>query len=255
MYYDYPEEEFYPESEYQEQIDALKEAIKSSVKSEILEEMNRLRAENEKLQGIKEHFEEVKKDYEKKKDECDRIIRNAEYNAKKMRLSELMKDHKVVKWKVDRELVYGPKCCKCNSNRSIEVRLPSGRIAEDECECKTKSKYYYYPKMYVLSEFTDRYRCGEIVAHYTEERSSHGDDVYYERYTCTICDSSTEEDKKEAIRTLSDKVREILFDQEEKCQEVCDRLNDGLGNYLYTFEGENIKEYIKERKKRRKKVR
>ena len=27
MYYDYPEEEFYPESEYQEQIDALKEAI------------------------------------------------------------------------------------------------------------------------------------------------------------------------------------------------------------------------------------
>lgn len=83
MYYDYPEEEFYPESEYQEQIDALKEAIKNSVKSEILEEMNRLRAENEKLQGIKEHFEEVKRDYEKKKDECDRIIRNAEYNAKK----------------------------------------------------------------------------------------------------------------------------------------------------------------------------
>lgn len=144
MYYDYPEEEFYPESEYQEQIDALKEAIKNSVKSEILEEMNRLRAENEKLQGIKEHFEEVKRDYEKKKDECDRIIRNAEYNAKKMRLSELMKDHKVAKWKVGRELVYGPKCCKCNSNRSIEVRLPSGRIAEDECKCKTKSKYYYY---------------------------------------------------------------------------------------------------------------
>ena len=141
MYYDYPEEEFYPESEYQEQIDALKEAIKSSVKSEILEEMNRLRAENEKLQGIKEHFEEVKRDYEKKKDECDRIIRNAECNAKKMRLSELMKDHKVAKWKVGRELVYGPKCCKCNSDRSIEVRLPSGRIAEDECECKTKSKY------------------------------------------------------------------------------------------------------------------
>ena len=74
---------FTQKSEYQEQIDALKEAIRSSVKSEILEEMNRLRAENEKLQGIKEHFEEVKKDYEKKKDECDRIARNAEYNAKK----------------------------------------------------------------------------------------------------------------------------------------------------------------------------
>ena len=42
MYYDYPEEEFYPESEYREQIDALKEAIKNSVKSEILEESSRV---------------------------------------------------------------------------------------------------------------------------------------------------------------------------------------------------------------------
>lgn len=31
MYYDYPEDGFYPESEYQEQIDALKEAIKNSL--------------------------------------------------------------------------------------------------------------------------------------------------------------------------------------------------------------------------------
>lgn len=244
MYYDYPEEEFYPESEYQEQIDSLKEAIKSSVKSEILEEMNRLRAENEKLQGIKEHFEEVKRDYEKKKDECDRIIRNAEYNAKKMRLSELMKDHKVTKWKICSELVYGPKCCKCNSSRSIEVRLPSGRMAEDACECKTKGKYYYYPKMYILSEFTDRYRCGEVIAHYTEEISSHNDEMYYERYTYTVCDSSTEEERKEAIRTLSGKVREILFDQEEKCQEVCDRLNEGLGNFLYKFDGTDVRDFL-----------
>ena len=244
MYYDYQEEEFYPESEYQEQIDALKEAIKSSVKSEILEEMNRLRAENEKLQAIKEHFEEVKRDYEKKKDECDRIIRNAEYNAKKMRLSELMKDHKVVKWRIRSELVYGPKCCKCNSSRSIEVRLPSGRMAEDACECKTEGKRYYYPKMYVLSEFTDRYRCGEVTAHYTEEKSTHEDETYYERYMYTVCDSSTEEEKKEAIRTLSDKVREILFDQEEKCQEVCDRLNKGLGNFLYQFDGTDVRDYL-----------
>lgn len=67
MYYDYPEDEFWPESEYQEQVDALKDAIRDSIKSEILEEMNRLRVENEKLQGIKEHFEEVKQDYERKK--------------------------------------------------------------------------------------------------------------------------------------------------------------------------------------------
>ena len=83
MYYDYPEEEFYPESEYQEQIDALKEVIKSSVKSEILEEMNRLRAENEKLYGIKKHFEEVKRDKEKKKTEATGLFVMASTKPKK----------------------------------------------------------------------------------------------------------------------------------------------------------------------------
>lgn len=245
MYYDYPEEEFYPESEYQEQIDALKEAIKSSVKSEILEEMNRLRAENEKLQGIKEHFEEVKRDYERKKDECDRIARNAEYNAKKMRLSDLMKDHKVIKWKISWESVYGPKCDKCDSDRAIEVELPSGKIVKDSCECKTDSKRYYYPKRYVLSEFTDRYGDGKITAFYSEEKSDNEKDTYYGLYTCTVCDNFTEDKKRKAIENLSDEVKEILFSWEDECQKVCDRLNAGLGNFMYKNNGENIKEYLK----------
>lgn len=245
MYYDYPEEEFYPESEYQEQIDALKEAIKKSVKSEILEEMNRLREENEKLQGIKEHFEEVKKDYEKKKDECDRITRNAEYNAKKMRLADLMKDHKVIKWKIAWEYVYGPKCDKCDSDREVEVKLPSGKTVKDSCGCKTDSKRYYYPKRYILSEFTDRHGDGRITAHYSEENSYNKQDTYYELYTCTVCDNFTDAKKKKAIENLSDEVRSILFNEEEECQKVCDKLNEGLGNFLYKNNGESIKEYLK----------
>ena len=146
MYYDYDEEEFYSDSKYQEQVENFEEAIKASVKSEILDEMNRLRTENEKLQGIKDHFDEVKRDYEKKKAECDRAVRNAEHNAKRMRIAELMKDHKVVKWKITWTLVYGQKCDKCDSDRNVEIKLPSGRVVNDSCECKTDSKRYYYPK-------------------------------------------------------------------------------------------------------------
>ena len=58
MFYDYEDEDFYTENEYQEEIDNLKEAIKKSVKRETTEEMNRLREENKKLQGIKERFRE-----------------------------------------------------------------------------------------------------------------------------------------------------------------------------------------------------
>ena len=64
MFYDYEDEDFYTENEYQEEIDNLKEAIKKSVKRETTEEMNRLREENKKLQGIKENFDTVKKDFE-----------------------------------------------------------------------------------------------------------------------------------------------------------------------------------------------
>lgn len=243
MYYDYDEEEIYSDSKYQEQVENLEEAIKASVKTEILDEMNRLRTENEKLQGIKDHFEEVKRDYEKKKAECDRVVRNAEYNAKRMRLAEVMKDHKVVKWKITWTLVYGKKCDKCDSSRNVEIKLPSGRVVYDSCECKTDSKRYYYPKRYILSEFNDRY--GRITAHYSEEKIHNEKDTYYKLYTYTVCDKFTDTEKKEAIETLSDRVLGMLFDEQEECQEVCDRLNASLNDYMYVMDGTGVKEYLK----------
>lgn len=245
MYYDYDEEEFYSDSKYQEQVENLEEAIKASVKSEILDEMNRLRTENEKLQGIKDHFDEVKRDYEKKKAECDRAVRNAEHNAKRMRIAELMKDHKVVKWKITWTLVYGQKCDKCDSDRNVEIKLPSGRVVNDSCECKTDSKRYYYPKSYILSEFTDRNGAGRITANYSEEKTDNEKDTYYTLYACTVCDNFTDAKKKKTIETLDDEIFRMLFDEQEECQEVCDRLNASLGDYMYTMDGTGVKEYLK----------
>ena len=125
MFYDYEDEDFYTENEYQEEIDNLKEAIKKSVKREITEEMNRLREENKKLQGIKENFDTVKKDFERKKDECDRAIRNAEYNARCARITELMEKFKIVMWSVTWENLYKQKCDKCDSWRKVKIALPS----------------------------------------------------------------------------------------------------------------------------------
>ena len=121
--YDWEDEEFYENSPYTDEIEALQSAIRNSIKKEVLEEMNRLQEENRKLQGIKEHFESVKRDYERKKSECDRIIANAEYNARTARFSELMKDHKVIRWNVSYKLAYGAKCDKCDNSRHIEITL------------------------------------------------------------------------------------------------------------------------------------
>ena len=131
MFYDYEDEDFYTENEYQEEIDNLKEAIKKSVKRETTEEMNRLREENKKLQGIKKNFDTVKKDFERKKDECDRAIRNAEYNARCARITELMEKFKIVMWSVTWENLYKQKCDKCDSWRKVKITLPSGKVVED----------------------------------------------------------------------------------------------------------------------------
>ena len=60
------------------------------------------------------------------------------------------------------------------------MRLPSGRIAEDECECKTKSKYYYYPKDNMLNRiiFAER----PIYDNICEEEVDKVSGWFYERY-------------------------------------------------------------------------
>ena len=48
----------------------------------------------------------MKKDFERKKDECDRAIRNAESKAKQARLKELMEHFKVTLWAVSWDYRY-----------------------------------------------------------------------------------------------------------------------------------------------------
>ena len=66
------EDDFYNEpSEFDMQVEEFKESLAKAVKSEFLEEMERLKKENRNLREIKENFEQIKRDYERKKMECD----------------------------------------------------------------------------------------------------------------------------------------------------------------------------------------
>lgn len=85
-------------------------------------------------------------------------------------------------------------------------------------------------KSYILSEFTDRHGAGRITAHYSEEKTNNEKDTYYELYTYTVCDNFTDAKKKKTIETLDDEIFRMLFDEQEECQEVCDRLNASLGD-------------------------
>ncbi len=104
---------------------------------------------------LKKNFDTVKKDFERKKDECDRAIRNAEYNARCARITELMEKFKIVMWSVTWENLYKQKCDKCDSWRKVKITLPSGKVVEDDCKCRKYAKIYF-PKANVIYEMEDR---------------------------------------------------------------------------------------------------
>ena len=86
------------------QISEFKDSLKQSVSHEWIDKMNVLEKENAELQEVKRNFEAIKSDYEKKKRECEwekeKVVKNAEYEARRARLRDLMKDVQKMFWDV-----------------------------------------------------------------------------------------------------------------------------------------------------------
>lgn len=61
MYY-MDDEDYFGPSEFDAKIEELKNELRKSVKKEVKDELEKLREENKKLQGIKEDFESIKED-------------------------------------------------------------------------------------------------------------------------------------------------------------------------------------------------
>lgn len=87
-YYDY---EFYNElSEFDEQIKEFKAALVSSIKEEFLDEMERLRKENESLREFRDKKEEYEREFIEIKTEYERKIKNIERGADKKNLKAFL---------------------------------------------------------------------------------------------------------------------------------------------------------------------
>ena len=233
------EENFFEPGEFDEKIEELKNELRESVKKEINDGIEKLRKENKELQGIKRNFESIKKDFEKKKDECDRAMRNAESRAKQTRLKELMEHFKFTLWAVDWEYQYKKKCDKCDVHRRIQVVLPSGKTVDDECSCRV-SKKVYRPKENVLYEFSERNR--EFVAWY-RAKGDEGEEYFVEdiraEYAKTIVDHN-----KDFKEIEGKELRKVFFTTKEECQAFCDYLNrdsEVLG-YDYDINGKVLRE-------------
>ena len=142
-FYGYYEEQGPLDEIFFEAKNKLEEALKSTIKYEI--EQNKNEVEEIKKQNLKLKIRIT--EVEKMKIDLENERKSLKFSA----LGELMGDREVIMWRVTSRSKEKPKCEKCNENRFIEFKYPSGKIGSEACECKSTERYYL-PQKNVCSE-------------------------------------------------------------------------------------------------------
>ena len=207
-------EDYYEPSEFEEEIQNLKQSIRDSVRKEIKDEMDRLRVENAELREVKENWQEIKNVHVKAMSDLKFAKENAEWEAKKARAKDILADLAVIGYRPSVRYEVGPKCDKCDQYRYRHFISPLGREMKEECTCK-KAKRIYSPAENKLLEF-----------HIGREIGS----VYYERAEDKDIDCDTYSLRADVYKELPDDLTKIneyraVFINKDDCQRYCDEMN------------------------------
>ena len=210
----------------------IKKVLLGTVKQEFLDELEKLRKENEELRPYKYERDRMRAELDTVRRDCERRIEAAEDNAKRLTLEELFGECIVEAWKVERRKVYVPKCDKCDDERKVHFKSPSGKELTEPCECDKYTtvfepipalltRFKIYPKFPIVNQFRD---------------STFDKPVYY--WYTTRCDSIINECEFQISdfsdvgtnRTVDNLPFKDLnewysvFHSKERCQEFCDYL-------------------------------
>ena len=220
-------------SEFDQQIEEFKNALRDSVKEEIKDEIATLKAELATLKEFRDDRHKLIREYEAKIREAERkladvkrVAKESEEKWKKARLHQLLGDYLTIGWKAGYTWEYGEKCDKCNDNRRISFTSPQGKEYTEECNC-AKRYYHYFPKEATLSKMYVRKK--------NFSWNDKGETDFYNRYYTVKSDDKSDCDCYEStseVYTSSDvdyeKINQYraIFLNEEDCKKYCDWLNE-----------------------------
>ncbi|QSF42685.1 hypothetical protein [Paenibacillus tianjinensis] len=220
------DEEFYREpSEFEEQIDALKESLMNAIKDEHKAELDKLRKENAELEVIKRDFAQIKEDYRAKERGLELKMKEAQTEARRTRLSALLESFGVTLFQAKRTSILGSKCDKCDDNRQIHYSTPSGKPAQEYCECRVYS-ILYVPEERICCEFKIERGGQKMKAWYDVMPSKHDDEDYGSYRSSTHLDALYEDGM--SFEKL--KQHGTFFKEKADCQRYCDWLNEQEAN-------------------------
>jgi len=226
----YDWDDYYNEpSEFDMMIEEFKDNLKKSVKEDTQKLIEKLRKENEELRDIRDNWNQVKREYEEKQRQLQNEIYNCKQNVARMRLEQLFEacGMNVVLYKPSSFIVYGTKCDKCDDDRYIHYKSPSGKDNKEECEC-AKSFLKYKPSPEYLCEFrVNRYGSDSKkypLMMWFKKYRDYSDD--YDGYTydySNLCKFIYNDEDFEEVR--KEYSTSVYFRDEETCQKYCDYLS------------------------------
>ena len=213
MFHDWFEDDYYIQDEISEHISALIDTIKKCYTGEI----TRLKKRISELQD----FVEKKDEYDRKIEQLELKLEEERKNSvKKMKLLKLSEFIDLIKKPVwicggSYEYIYD-KCDKCDDDRNIHFKSPSGKDCTEPCHCAEK-RYIYKPVQGFLFrvEQSDYYSDRDTpikntVFHYIEDTIKSDADSH--RFTYHICYNGEPFDKL---------FGSVYFTNLEDCERYC----------------------------------
>lgn len=197
-------DDFYDNSsEIEALTEEFKDSLLKSVKEEFLNEMDRLRKENAELKEFKLKKAEYDSQLRELKRSKELEIEQIRKEAEKKRLMDVLKDnfmetayYSQYTWKYKYD-----KCDKCDENRCIHFKSPSGRELSEPCSCSERVSYFK-PKECSIIQIKSEF--GSLIFRYEDINNC---------FVASKSDNKEYESDSKIYRTI------------EECQEECDRLN------------------------------
>lgn len=212
----------------------LKNALKNDIKRKmdnLLEENNRLTEENKKMKDKVSNIEWREKSLENKEKDMER-------NVLRKKFSEMISplEEKMLIWRIEYGYVQGEKCDKCNENRMIGYKTPSGKQLYEDCKCAKRYTYYYpsQTEIVTLALYKDRNYPYNISVTPKYDDASY-DDTYckfeLKQHIENLDDFENED--SELFAEIDDMskwdYKNVGFARQEDCQRFADYLNENNG--------------------------
>lgn len=234
MYDDEDFEFFSDPSEYDEKIEGFKAALRASVRKEIMDELESLRAENAGYADIRknwnERIREMQQMHERALEEDRRTLwakaqehEEATRNAMKKRFFELLDTIALKAWAVDHETTKPPKCNKCDESRRLRFFSPTGRMMFECCTCDRFINRYFVKEANVVEISTQRLRSTFPYGTYLVERKPSDYNSDGSLLVTDLCDERKFDDIRMDTRYPVFKKRELAEQYAAYMNEITDQ--------------------------------